>query len=82
MIFLEANLGSRPSFAWRSIFNAKDLFKECLIWRIEDGKDVKIWQDKWLPTPTTYAIQSLRASFLVNATVSVLIDQDSHWWNG
>jgi hypothetical protein len=63
-------------------FLAKDILKEGLIWRIEDGRDAKIWQDKWLPTPTTYAIQSLRALLPANATVSVLIDQDSHWWNG
>jgi hypothetical protein len=42
---------------------------------------VKIWQDKWLPTSTTYVIQSLRALLRANATVSILIDQDSHRWN-
>jgi hypothetical protein len=63
-------------------FLAKDILEEGLIWRIEDGRDAKIWQDKWLPTSTTYAIQSLRALLPANATVSVLIDQDCHWWNG
>lgn len=42
---------------------------------------MKIWKDKWLPTPTTYSIQSPRINFHVEATVSELIDQDSKWWN-
>jgi hypothetical protein len=28
---LDANLGSKPSYAWRSIFSSKELFKEGLI---------------------------------------------------
>jgi hypothetical protein len=39
---LKANLGSRPSFAWRSILAARDLFKEGIMWRIGDGKSVSI----------------------------------------
>jgi hypothetical protein len=54
--FLEALLGSKPSFAWKSLCNAKDLLFQCLIWRIGDGKSVKIWGDRWLPIPTTFAI--------------------------
>lgn len=55
---LEATLGNEPSFAWQNIFGAKDLLKEGLVWRIGDGKSTQIWLNKWLPTPTTYAIQS------------------------
>jgi hypothetical protein len=32
--FLEAKLGTRPSYAWRSIFNSKPLLQEGLVWRV------------------------------------------------
>lgn len=41
-----------------------------------------ILRDKWLPTPTTYAIQSPRKVFSDDAKVCNLIDNDSKWWNG
>jgi hypothetical protein len=40
--FLESGLGNKPSFAWQSIFGVIDLLQEGLIWRIGDGKKVKI----------------------------------------
>jgi hypothetical protein len=36
--FLEAKMGSRPSFAWRSVLVAWELLKEGLQWRVSDGK--------------------------------------------
>lgn len=41
-----------------------------------------IWRDKWLPTATTYAIQSPRKVFSEDAKVCNLTDSDSKWWNG
>jgi hypothetical protein len=38
--FLEANLGRRSSFAWRSIFSSKGMLHEGLIWRIGNGRIV------------------------------------------
>jgi hypothetical protein len=32
--FLDLNLGNRPSFIWRSIFGARELLKEGLLWRV------------------------------------------------
>jgi hypothetical protein len=57
--FLEAPLGNRPSFAWRSICNSRALLKEGLMWRVGNGESIQIWHDKWLPSPTSYVIQSL-----------------------
>jgi hypothetical protein len=44
--FLEAKLGSKPSFAWRSIQRAQNLFEKGLLWRIRNGQLVHIWGDR------------------------------------
>jgi hypothetical protein len=56
--FFEASLGSWPSFAWRSIFNSRDLLQQGPMWRVGDGSFIKLWGDRWLPTPTMYTVQS------------------------
>jgi hypothetical protein len=77
---LEAPLGKKPSFAWRSIHGSRNLLKEGLIWRVGNGKTICIWKDKWLNTPITHRVQ-LPPKFLPNnATVSNLINTDTKWW--
>jgi hypothetical protein len=72
--FLEAKLGSRPSLAWRSILTARELLKDGLQWRVGDGKKIKIWLDKWIPQPMTYAIQFVPSQLPSGARVEELID--------
>jgi hypothetical protein len=74
------SLGKRPSFAWRSIFSECDFLQEGLIWRIGDGKHDKICGDKWLPTLSTYLIQTLRTHLAADSKVEKLINQDKKWW--
>jgi hypothetical protein len=56
--FLDSPLSRRPSYVWRSIWNAKFLLNEGLVWKVGNGRDIKIWGDKWMSTLMTYAIQS------------------------
>jgi ribonuclease HI len=79
--FLEANLGTRPSFAWRSIWNSRTLLKEGLIWRVGNGESIKIWQDRWLPSPSSYLVQAPIQGLSAEAKVCELIDNDTRWWN-
>jgi hypothetical protein len=79
--FLSAHLGRRPSFAWKSIFQAKRVVEEGMLWRIGDGETVKIWKDQWLPPPLTTLIHSPHHSLDANSKVSALIDRTSGWWN-
>jgi hypothetical protein len=72
--FLSAHLGARPSFAWRSIFKSRDLLREGLVWRVGNGESIKIWEDKWLPSPVSYLVQSPIRLLPSDACVSSLID--------
>ncbi|XP_059431508.1 uncharacterized protein LOC132165013 [Corylus avellana] len=78
---LEASLGNRPSFAWRSIQGSSDLVKNGLVWRVGNGKTIRIWKDRWLPRPTTYTVYSPPSILDPNAAVSQLIAADTNWWN-
>jgi hypothetical protein len=46
--FLQAHLGSRPFYAWRSIFQAREVLEMGMIWRVGNGEDIQIWGEKWL----------------------------------
>jgi hypothetical protein len=56
------------------------LIREGLVWRIGNGKTTRIWDDRWLPNPSTYRVQSSPAILDLLATVSHLIDIDGHVW--
>jgi ribonuclease HI len=77
---LEAQLGKYPSVAWRSIHSSIELVREGLIWRIGNGRKARIWEDMWLPTPSTYKVYSPPSLLNPNSTVSSLINEDSKWW--
>lgn len=59
----------------------KDIVREGLSWRIGDGAKVRIWEDKWLPTLSTYLVQSPPKFLGANAKVREIIDQNLHCWN-
>jgi hypothetical protein len=78
---LEADCGKKPSFAWRSIQSSSDLIKEGLVWRVGNGKSIRIWKDRWFKSPTTYKIISPPKILDPNSTVSALIEENTKWWN-
>ena len=67
--FMDAELGSNPSFVWRSLLQAKELLQEGLAWKIGDGKNVGIDSHKCLPNTPRFkpdANQTLKVSALFN----------------
>ena len=72
--FLEAKIGYNPSYAWRGMMNAPNLLKEGLVWRVRNGASIRIWKDKWILSPSTYAIQSPIKLLDADAKVKELID--------
>ena len=74
---LNASLGNRPSYAWKSIHKSLEVIKQGTRWRLRNGKTIHIWDDKWLPTPTTYKVISPQKDFGDFVTVLALIDHDT-----
>jgi hypothetical protein len=78
--FMEADLGTRPSYAWCSIFNSRELLEQGLWWRVGDRREINIWGDRWLPTPSTFSVQSTPRCIPVTSKVMELIDLVSKSW--
>ncbi|KAL0425617.1 UNVERIFIED_CONTAM: putative mitochondrial protein [Sesamum radiatum] len=69
-----ATLGSRPSYTWRSIMAAFDLFRAGCRWRVGTGAAIRVWADPWLPRPTSFRPITPAPMALVDMRVSDLID--------
>lgn len=52
--FLESTTGYCPSLIWRSICSVMDLVQQGCVWHVGNGKNIKIWKDKWIPIPSTF----------------------------
>ena len=72
--FIEATLGNSPSFVWRSIMSTQNLVREGVWWRVGNGSNIRIWEDKWLPSSSTYKIASPKQFLHQDTRVSELID--------
>ncbi|KAL6217476.1 hypothetical protein ACLB2K_010693 [Fragaria x ananassa] len=77
--FLEAELGEAPSFSWRSIMQGRKVLKADLQWKIGDGKNGVIWNDKWLPLSTPEFIQKPVDCTLTR--VNELINEHTREWH-
>ena len=47
---------------------------------MDNGRGIHIWEDKWLPTPTSYKVITPQTDFEDYPMVSSLIDNDTKWW--
>lgn len=46
------------SFAWKSILKGREVIKKRAQWKVGNGKNILIYQDKWLLDPQYTKIQS------------------------
>jgi hypothetical protein len=76
-----AKLGSKPSFAWRSLLAGSDLLEEGIIWRIGNGNSVRVRGEKWIPQPTSFSTQTCSHLIGEDTVVADLIDDSSVQWN-
>jgi hypothetical protein len=79
--FMKAKLGSKPSFAWRSMLAGRELLEAGMICRTGDGKSVAIWADRWIPRPTTFLVMSPCNTLPLAAHVEELITGNPLKWN-
>ncbi|XP_031101746.1 uncharacterized protein LOC116005640 [Ipomoea triloba] len=79
--FIDATIGSCPSYCWRSIMAAHDLICGGVRRRIGDGKDTLIWGHPWLPDGLNPIVQTPMPEQLNGSLVSGLIDANTGMWD-
>ncbi|PNX92710.1 ribonuclease H [Trifolium pratense] len=78
--FMCANEGYQPSYAWRSILSARTLVEKGGLWRIGDGRKVRIWKDIWMPDMKIISSRNNNCPLSDDALVMDLIDVDTKQW--
>ena len=76
--FLNAKVGSSPSFIWRSILWGRQVLQKGTRWRIENGEKIQIQASNWIPRPTTFK-PIVEPSLPTGAKVSELILPNQQW---
>ncbi|KAK6134597.1 hypothetical protein DH2020_031656 [Rehmannia glutinosa] len=78
--FWNANIGSRPSWSWRSIFESREVVLMGARKLIRSGRRTNIWHDPWLPRPPDFMVHSHRPTSTDITQVSELIDSHNSCW--
>lgn len=78
--FIEADLGSNPSFIWRSILASQSLIKAGVRWRIGSGDKIIILDDVWLPDSTNPFVISIHPG-LADQKVNSLMKKGFQEWD-
>ena len=76
----EAKVNS-GSTAWRSILKARKFIALGAKWRVVNGSSIQIYHDKWLPSEEHGMVVSLPNLLPIDATVGILVDEETMWWN-
>ncbi|XP_042980012.1 uncharacterized protein LOC122310200 [Carya illinoinensis] len=79
--FLSVRKRVSDSYVWKSFLAARHVLEEGLLWRVENGKNIKIWVDKWVPRLSSYMIQSPVSVLDKEASVDQLINPGTMQWN-
>ena len=77
--FVHASIGHNPSYTW-SLISPQTLVIEGLRWRVGNGANIKVWQDKRLPQVSSRIVISPRMFLSANTMVADLIDSSTAKW--
>ncbi|XP_062014092.1 uncharacterized protein LOC133730534 [Rosa rugosa] len=76
--FLDTDMGDFPSYAWRSIMEARTVLQAGLLWQVGNGSSIHVWSDQWIPTVSPHQLCKPAACNI--ELVSSLIDADTKSW--
>lgn len=76
--FLNAELGRKPSFVWKSILWGRDLLNNGLRFRVGNENEINFFKDPWIPKISTFK-PLCKNSTHINAKVFDFIDVSGNW---
>ena len=66
--FMDAQIGSNPSYVWRSLLAARDVIKEGSKWKVGDGRYNEVSNHKW-PTHKRIFLGEAQPNLFVNELI-------------
>lgn len=79
--FLDAQLGTNPSYMWRRILGSKEIIKRGSRRRIGDGESTDVWRIPWLPCVHNGYITTIMPHELENVQVANLMTENKAQWD-
>lgn len=76
--FMEATTSRRPSWGWRSLLQGRKILEQGVRWRVGTRQNIKIWDDPWIPKPSTYRTLSPRIQSFTYVHELLTVTKD---WN-
>ncbi|XP_031099899.1 uncharacterized protein LOC116004105 [Ipomoea triloba] len=78
--FLDATLGSNPSFIWPSVLESQLIVKGGIRWRVGNGASISVWKDPWLPNHSSPFVLSPVIEQLNDIKVESLMNVQKTDW--
>ncbi|XP_074370415.1 uncharacterized protein LOC141711691 [Apium graveolens] len=79
--FIDAKLGSNPSYMWRSILQAQEVIQQGCRRRIGDGESTNIWKMPWLPCRHNGYLVTTMPSELEHVKIGNLMADSKDRWD-
>ncbi|XP_058776331.1 uncharacterized protein LOC131650640 [Vicia villosa] len=79
--FLDANVGSNPSFLWRSLWKAKDVLRLGCRWSIGDGSQIRVVNEPWIRGCKNACLGGPYTQGVYNLYVQDLLLPNTKQWN-
>lgn len=79
--FLDASIGVRPSYTWRSILHGREVLKQGLMRKVGDGASSNVWMSNWI-IDTVVRPPMYRQDSTVDLTLTIsglMIPQTGQW---
>ena len=77
---VDTSFCSNASSTWQSILHGLELLKQCVIWRIGDGRKVRIWRDPWIPRELSLRVTTTKGRQR-SKWVAELLDANGRQWD-
>lgn len=66
---------------WKRLISTKNLLKEEIRWQVGNGENIRIWEDKLLPSPNSYKVQDPIKNLNKTVVVRELLEEQGKGWN-
>lgn len=80
-VFISANLGSRLSYAWRSILFGRELLSKGLRRSVGSGESINVWLDTWIFDSEPRAPMRKPILFNLDLRVCDLLNPQTRTWD-